>query len=348
MRVNAGRTREFRRVSVGEGERTARTREIRARDDLAPYARCARAREHLFEVRIEAFVREVRTDVDELEHQEGTSDCDMLRVAMNVRHDTYKSRAPAAVTCIVIGILAAAVPGIGATSGGLGGDLQARILYGFQTEDREQLGELRDSLSAQVSSDGGDDALRYQLAHADYRYAAIIADQDRHGAEAALADCTSETATLLGHDAESAEVLALDSACRDELAKFRKLQGVVLRAQADAHLKAAFKLAPANPRVLLLLAYKALAAAPPDSPHGGAGFEALRRAALRFEQTPATDPDVPGWGHAEAYLALGREYMARGDVLAARNWIEKALIAAPDFKAAQRALVALRPSGTHS
>jgi tetratricopeptide (TPR) repeat protein len=269
----------------------------------------------------------------------------MLRIAMNVRHDTFKSRKPAPGTSFMLCVLGAAVPGFAAATVGLGGDLQARILYGFQTEDREQLGELRDSLSAQVRSDGGDDALRYQLAHANYRYAAIVADKDRRAAEAALADCTSETATLLGHDAESAETLALDSACRDELATFRKLQGVLLRAQAEAHLKAAYRLAPDNPRVLLLLAYHALAAARPDPARSGAGLEALRRAALRFEETPATDPDIPGWGHAEAYLALGREYLARGDVLAARNWIEKALIAAPDYKAAQRALATLHESG---
>ena len=41
---------------------------------------------------------------------------------------------------------------------------------------------------------------------------------------------------------------------------------------------------------------------------------------------PATNIDTPGWGHAEAYLALGRELQARGDHLGARNWIEKSLI----------------------
>jgi tetratricopeptide (TPR) repeat protein len=348
MRMNTGRTRQFQGVRVGEGEGATRTREIRARDDLAPYARRACPLEDFFQVSIEACVREVCTDVDEFGRQAAMPDCDMLRVAMNGRHDTFKSRGPAAGTCLVLGLLAAAQALHAAAVGGLGGDLQARILYGFQTEDRAQLGELKDSLSAEVAADGGGDALRYQLAHADFRYAALVADENRRDAEAALAECAAETATLLSHDAQSAEALALDSACREELAKFRKLQGVVLRAQAEAHLAQARRLAPANPRILLLLAYKELAAARGGSPHSDAGLEALRRAALRFEATPATDPDVPGWGHAEAYLALGREYFARGDVLAARNWIEKALIAAPDYKAAQRALAALRNSGGHS
>jgi hypothetical protein len=32
---------------------------------------------------------------------------------------------------------------------------------------------------------------------------------------------------------------------------------------------------------------------------------------------------------------------SRGDVLGARNWIEKSLIVAPDFKAAQRQIASL-------
>jgi hypothetical protein len=40
-------------------------------------------------------------------------------------------------------------------------------------------------------------------------------------------------------------------------------------------------------------------------------------------------------------LALGRELQARGDQLGARNWIEKSLIVAPDYKGAQRQLALL-------
>jgi hypothetical protein len=38
---------------------------------------------------------------------------------------------------------------------------------------------------------------------------------------------------------------------------------------------------------------------------------------------------------------LGRQLELRRDVLGARNWIEKALIVAPDYKAARRQLTAL-------
>jgi len=67
----------------------------------------------------------------------------------------------------------------------------------------------------------------------------------------------------------------------------------------------------------------------------------LQLAVQLFDASSATSIDTPGWGHAEAYLALGRELQARGDRLGARNWIEKSLIAAPDYKAAQRQLALL-------
>ena len=70
-------------------------------------------------------------------------------------------------------------------------------------------------------------------------------------------------------------------------------------------------------------------------------FARLQLAVQLFDASPATNTDAPGWGHAEAYLALGRELQARGDQLGARNWIEKSLISAPDYKAAQRQLAQL-------
>lgn len=223
-----------------------------------------------------------------------------------------------------------------------GGDLQARILYAYQTEDLDSLTDLMQSLAAQVKAQGGDWSLRYQLAHADYRFAELARDSKPAAAEAALADCTERLDSVIEHDRRSAEPLILDSACRAELAERRKVQGMLLRAQAESQLTAAQRLDPQNPRLLLLRARNSLARAKPGTAQSAEAFALLKRSAERFEQTPATDTDTPGWGHADAYLALGREYMLRGDTLAARNWLEKALIAAPDFKAAQRQLATLR------
>jgi Flp pilus assembly protein TadD len=116
---------------------------------------------------------------------------------------------------------------------------------------------------------------------------------------------------------------------------------VLLRSKADERLNAAFKLEPRNPRVLYFVAESALSRSKPGSPERERAFAELLESAKIFDQSSATRNDVPGWGHAQAYLALGVQLQERGDTLGARNWIEKSLIVAPDYKAAQRQMASL-------
>jgi Tfp pilus assembly protein PilF len=45
---------------------------------------------------------------------------------------------------------------------------------------------------------------------------------------------------------------------------------------------------------------------------------------------------VPGWGLAEAYVYLARACLDKGDTVAARDALERALLAAPEFAEARR------------
>jgi tetratricopeptide (TPR) repeat protein len=222
-----------------------------------------------------------------------------------------------------------------------GGDLEAQILYAFHTEDSNQLADLVQTMTTQEQSGSADNALRYHLAHAQYRLGLLDGDKPEHNAESAFADCIEQLKVVLGQDPNSVESLALQSACYSNLARLRKVEAVLLRSRAADRLASAFKLAPHNPRVELLRATDGLARSRPGSSENAQAFAQLQLAAQLFEQTSATSVDAPGWGHAEAYLELGRQLQAHGDVLGARNWIEKALIIAPDFKAAQRQLATL-------
>lgn len=222
-----------------------------------------------------------------------------------------------------------------------GGDLQAQILYAFQTEDVNHLGDLIGNLRAKVATDGGD-AARYHLAHAEYRYALLIGGESAAKAEAAAADCVARLQAVLANSPKSAETLTLQAACYEKMAEFKTLEGVFLRARATDRLDTAYKIAPRNPRVLLMMATFGLAHAPAGSTQARAAMARLELAARLFERSSATRPDVPGWGHAEAYLLLGRELLRRGDLVGARNWIERALITAPDYEAAKRELAKLR------
>jgi hypothetical protein len=222
-----------------------------------------------------------------------------------------------------------------------GGDLQARIEYAYQTEDTNQLVNLVQNLTNQVKAGGADAALRYHLAHAQYRYGLLSESAKPKASGPAFAECVDQLKLILDQDAKSVEALALQSACYAQLAGNRHLEAVLLRSRAEDRLRTAQELAPRNPRVLYLAAMDGLARTKRGSPENKHAFEQLQEAAQLFDQSSGTRDDVPGWGHAEAYLALGIQLQARGDVLGARNWLEKSLLAAPDYKAAQKQTAAL-------
>jgi hypothetical protein len=222
-----------------------------------------------------------------------------------------------------------------------GGDLQAQILYAYQTEDTNGLANLIQDLTTQIKADANDASLKYHLAHAQYRRGLLADTRSAHEAEAAFADCIDQLKPLLSQDVKSVEALVLQSACYGGLANHRKLESVLLRSRSDERLQAALKLAPGNPRAVFLSSMKGLNQGQPGTPLQRSAFAQLQFAVQLFEATSATSIDTPGWGHAEAYLALGRELQSRGDQVGARNWIEKSLIAAPDYKAAQRQLALL-------
>ncbi|HME39200.1 MAG TPA: hypothetical protein VKG63_09585 [Steroidobacteraceae bacterium] len=223
----------------------------------------------------------------------------------------------------------------------LGGDLQAQILYAYQTEDANSLTNLMQELATQLKADAGDASLKYHLAHAQYRRGLLAGNKNAREAESAFSDCIDQLKPLLSQDVKSVEAMILQSACYAGLATHRTIESVLLRSRSEERLAAALKAAPRNPRAVFLSSMQGLSQAKPGSPARQQAFEQLQLAVQLFEASSATSIDTPGWGHAEAYLAMGRELQARGDQLGARNWIEKSLIAAPDFKAAQRQMALL-------
>jgi tetratricopeptide (TPR) repeat protein len=222
-----------------------------------------------------------------------------------------------------------------------GGDLQAQIMYAFYIEDGNLLSGLVQSLTTQENAGGADDALRYHLAHAEYRSGVQGAERRSAAAAPAFADCIDQLKPLLEKAGDNVEAMTLQSACYVQLARLRKLQAVLLRSRAEERIRRAMELAPRNPRTALLRAEELLSHAAPGSADRARALGELQLAAEVFEQSTTTSVATPGWGNAETYLELGRQLEADGDFVAARNWIEKALIIAPDYKAAQRQLAAL-------
>jgi hypothetical protein len=322
VRVNAGGAPQHLRMRGSQGGRGMRTREIRTGDDLPRHAGGGGPLDHFRPIVRKAFVRQVRADIDEFG----------VQVSLPWVYLDYMLRAQLYLACFML--LCAAAATVHAQRGG---DLQAQILYAYQSEDVNELASLIQTLRTQVRAGTADSALRYHLGHADYRLA-LLSETHPRNAEPALKECIDQLKRILEQDVDSVEALALQSACYSNLARYKKLEAVLYRSRAADRLRAAYMLAPNNPRVLYLTAIDTLARAKPESPEINRAFEQLQLAAQLFEKSSATTIDTPGWGHAEAYLELGRQLEMRGDVLGARNWIEKALIMAPDYKAARRQL----------
>jgi len=218
-----------------------------------------------------------------------------------------------------------------------GGDMQAQILYAWQSTDMNRLQALRQSLQQSAQGAHVATGALYHLAHADYRIALLRLFLNHSGAERPLQDCVRELSDLLRSDPASAEAMILQAACYVQLAPLRRLQSAYLQLRATQRLGRAEELSPGNPRAALVQAQQELQARGATGPVPGE----LDKAARLFEGILTTSSNAPDWGDAETYLMLGHAWRVQGDMVEARNWIEKALIVAPDFKAARMELALL-------
>lgn len=175
----------------------------------------------------------------------------------------------------------------------------------------------------------------YYAALTAYRLA-LLARGDEARAWPFAQQCIGRLDSVLLVDAGSAEALALQSACfalQSNLDPWRSpLAAPLSRARGDK----ALRLAPDNPRVLLLAS---LAARERPIYFGGDNQQAFRlmlQSVSAFERPGAPAPGLPGWGAADAFTYLAQDYLTRGQALAARNVLERALLVAPEFTQAKR------------
>ena len=232
-------------------------------------------------------------------------------------------------------------------------DLESRIQYGYYTEDARALRNVAESLGA---PDSHDRLKSYYVGLMAYRVTLLAEaqansservpshnrkrDSRKHDPSTVEARqegerCVSALDEALRAQSDFADALALQSACLDLLAQVSSSWRTPFAApKSEAQLHKALQLAPKNPRVLLL---EALAAYDHE--------EAATRSCEKFKSTAAVfdteraDVDqVPGWGAAEAYMWLGRCYLEKGDVVPARDALERALLIAPEFVRARRLL----------
>jgi tetratricopeptide (TPR) repeat protein len=194
---------------------------------------------------------------------------------------------------------------------------------------------LPDDPSEGRSDNGSEKWRNYYAALVAYRLA-LLAKDNADRAWLAAQRCTDRLNHVLVLDTASAEALALQSACLALQSRLDPWRSPLAAPLSLARIDKALTLAPQNPRVLLLGAL-----ASRDRPRffggdTGQAFSLLRLSVSAFERQRGHAQGMPGWGAADAFTDLARDYLARGDSVAARNVLERALLLAPDFGPARR------------
>lgn len=219
-------------------------------------------------------------------------------------------------------------------------DAAARIQYAFYTQDVRALQEGL-ALIAQMDATGLAPGMRdYYGAYGHWKLAQVLtesaAGKAPGTASKAAADCERQAKAARTQDPRMAEAYAIEAVCPS--------LGASLLASgcADKPLRTAHELDPRNPRVQLI----ELRCRRKELKDPAAYTKQVGELVDAFERAPASRPGKPDWGHAEALLLLGESQLRRGDARAARDAIERALVIAPDYRAAQSLLqtAAARPN----
>jgi tetratricopeptide (TPR) repeat protein len=192
-------------------------------------------------------------------------------------------------------------------------DLAGRVQYGYYQADERAI---EAALTALDRLDDSPEVVYYR------DFAALrLAQVGGRNDDKRLSACAKREAPgeLKGRAAAEAAVLA--AACALVASDARRFEETLARARAldDDH-----------PRIALLEAWM-LEPTVARNPAARADFELKLTAAIEAFDAWTPTLDDPGWGQAEALAALGESALARGDVRAARDFLERALLLAPDY-----------------
>jgi tetratricopeptide (TPR) repeat protein len=220
-------------------------------------------------------------------------------------------------------------------------DLEARIEYGYFTEDARTLETLANGAPQTDTQDG---MKSYYTGLAGYRLALLQSSRDKAGARTAAEKCVSSLDRALQAPSapsqtpsapSQAEALALQSACLELESELGALRSPFAGTKSKSQMQKALRAGPRNPRVLLLDAVGAFGSAA-NGAEADRALAKLKKAIGALESERQEVVHAPAWGLADAYTRLGRIYLERGNTVAARDALERALLAAPEFQQARR------------
>jgi len=181
----------------------------------------------------------------------------------------------------------------------------------------------------------------YYLGLVDYELAVL--DEDNGKATDYIDAAEDALQAALKLDPAFAEAEALLGSSYGVEIGLHPMKGMYLGSKVTSHLGAAAKLAPGDPRVLLLQGisdYKTPEAYGGDKKRAMAEF---RAALAAFDAYQQPDDEAPTWGRAESHVWLAQAEAGAKDFTAARADLNQALAIAPDYRYARRLLDKLPP-----
>jgi tetratricopeptide (TPR) repeat protein len=212
-------------------------------------------------------------------------------------------------------------------------DIESRIQYGYYTEDVRALDNVMELLGP---SDSDSASRHYYRGLAHYRLTQLTLVRDKSRAKATADDCVDDLDRAVKMQPDSAEPLALESACLELLAGLQAWRAPFAASRSGSLIEKARHLGPKNSRVLLLDAVAVYERPKASASDKDRALQLLKQATAAFEAERRETEHVPGWGAAEAYVYLAKCHLDRGAALEARDALERALLMAPEFAEARR------------
>lgn len=364
--MDPGRTSKPLRMVAHEFDSGATAGNRTAGDDHSSDASVQRAFDDGIAIGIEAVVTQVQADIDECR---GRSQCEGLEIGGQYRVVSFSGRdcsqkqrefcmsewrsgqvlkrRPTLLGALLMMLSGAVlcVPAVYADAVSDLDDAASRTQYAFYTGDARGLEEMQGLIERLEVPATLASMKAYFAAYANWKLAQLYTDEAsrpaaktsaRGHAGKAAQTCVRHIESALKLDPRMAEAYAINAIC-SALAP-----GLTVTSCARSKaLRTALELESANPRVRFIEMLCSTEKADASSTQ----IEKLRTLVTTFESAPPSAPGKPDWGQAEVLVLLGQRYLERGDPLAARDAIERALVIAPDFRKAQelQQAAAVRP-----
>ena len=207
-------------------------------------------------------------------------------------------------------------------------DLAGRIEYGFYAQESRVIEAARASLARLIEVEP---FATYYDGLAAYRLAQLTVAHDGRSANRLLEECVDRGRAHADHGAQPGEAWVLVAACSALGGYHEPLKAMLHQRRLEQALEEARGLDAENPRISLVetwaMSHRPAHAEAQTRDLAGAHLErALQQ--FRIWRGP---PGSPEWGEAETLAHLGEISLQRGDVRGARDYIEEALLIAPDY-----------------